>query len=107
MSSNPPQPRSPLAHFMSAARGGAPDSPAGVVISEQPYLGHLNLRGDPADGAFMAAVQGVLGFAPPTTPNTVSSGEGLLALWLGPRRMADSNPPRTSSPHSPTRSTKP
>ena len=75
--------RSPLAGFFAAA---APDSAdgAGVVISERPFLGHLNLRGDPADTAFTSAAESVLGLALPTKPNTTAESGDLLALWLGP-----------------------
>ncbi len=84
MSSNTARRQSPLAAFMSRAEDDEAVGPAGVVISERPYLGHLNLRGDPADGEFMGAVERTLGFALPAAPNTVFCGEEVLALWLGP-----------------------
>lgn len=44
----------------------------------------LNLRGDPGEPAFMAAVAGVLGVALPVTANTWVQGRQCMALWLGP-----------------------
>lgn len=75
---------SPLDHFMKTTGSAVPVVQAGVVISERPFLGHLNLRGNPADRAFMEGVERALGFALPVEPNTVSIGDGLRALWLGP-----------------------
>lgn len=45
---------------------------------------HVNLRGSPSDGEFLAAVRGVLGFELPRVANTVASGGGHVAYWLGP-----------------------
>lgn len=47
-------------------------------------LGHINLRGDPADASFTRCVRTVLGFDLPSVPNTVSEGEDLVAYWLAP-----------------------
>ncbi len=44
----------------------------------------VDLRGDPGDAAFAAAVAGVTGTAPPGTPNTVAAGGVASLLWLGP-----------------------
>ena len=45
---------------------------------------HLNLRGDPRDVAFLAAVQRVLGIALPLAANTTSQSDSHVAYWLGP-----------------------
>lgn len=45
---------------------------------------HVNLRGDPADAAFAAAVAGVLGFELPRAANTTAAGGSHVAYWLGP-----------------------
>lgn len=60
--------------------------PMGVHLCELPFLGQVNLRGDPQDQLFLAATRDVLKFHLPTAPNTVSSasGSGVSALWLGP-----------------------
>ena len=84
MSTDPAGRMSPLDHYVKTTGGAAPGGGAGVVVSERPFLGHLNLRGATSDRAFMGAVEGALGFALPVKPNTVASGDGLLALWLGP-----------------------
>ena len=84
--------QSPLTSFFAAAAGDPTDR-AGVVISELPFLGHLNLRGDPGDGSFTSAAAGVLGFGLPTEPNTAVGEGGLLALWLGPDEWLVVTPP--------------
>lgn len=63
---------------------GARESGAGIVATERPFLGHINLRGDAADARFAAAVEHVLGVALPTTPNTIATGREGVVYWLGP-----------------------
>ncbi len=75
---------SPLCHYAKTAGGAVPGGSAGVVISGRPFLGHLNLRGNSSDPAFMAGVEHALGIGLPVDPNTVSDGDGKQALWLGP-----------------------
>ena len=84
--------QSPLSAFFATAADDPADG-AAVVISERPFLGHLNLRGDPGDGGFTSAAAGVLGFALPTEPNTTVGEGGLLALWLGPDEWLVVTPP--------------
>ena len=91
MSTDAPGRRSPLSGFF-AAESDASDG-AGVVISERPFLGHLNLRGDPADPAFTSAAETVLGLALPAEPNTTAEAGGLLAMWLGPDEWLIVTPP--------------
>ena len=57
---------------------------ADVRLAEKLLPAAVNLRGDREDPAFVAAVQSVLGVAPPAEPNTAVKGEGLDLLWLGP-----------------------
>lgn len=73
---------SPLVRFATPTRAAA--SGAGIHARERAFLTHVNLRGDPRDDAFMAGVRGVLGVALPIEPNTVSTGTGCVACWLGP-----------------------
>ena len=84
--------QSPLRSFFAMAADDPSDG-AAVVISERPFLGHLNLRGDPVDGGFTCAAAGVLGFRLPTEPNTTGGKGGLLALWLGPDEWLVVTPP--------------
>ena len=84
--------QSPLSAFFATAADDPADG-AAVVITERPFLGHLNLRGDPGDGRFTSAAAGVLGFALPTKPNTTVGEGGLLALWLGPDEWLVVTPP--------------
>jgi sarcosine oxidase subunit gamma len=57
---------------------------ARVTLAERAALGHLNLRGDPADARFTVAVAQVFGTSLPTAPNTVAAGPRGIAYWLGP-----------------------
>ena len=84
--------QSPLSAFFATAAGDAADG-AAVGISERPFLGHLNLRGDPGNGGFTGPAAGVLGFRLPAEPNTTAGEGGLLALWLGPDEWLVVTPP--------------
>ena len=84
--------QSPLSGFFATAADDPADG-AAVVISERPFLGHLDLRGDPGDGGFTSAAEAVLGFGLPTEPNTTAGKGGLLALWLGPDEWLVVTPP--------------
>lgn len=75
---------SPLVERLTAERKAASPADAGVTLRERPFLGYLNLRGDPDDGAFLEAAEGALGIGLPVEPNTVRDGERGRALWLGP-----------------------
>lgn len=66
-----------LGRFASAANGQ-------LRITELGHLGYVNLRGDPADAAFLASVRTVLSVDLPVAPNTVAEGGVHVALWLGP-----------------------
>ncbi|HKX10729.1 MAG TPA: sarcosine oxidase subunit gamma family protein [Stellaceae bacterium] len=61
-----------------------------TALRELPPLRLINLRGG-AD-AFGSAVQGVLGVAPPTEPNTVASSGDVSLLWLGPNEWLATAP---------------
>ena len=89
--------QSPLSSFFATAADDPADG-AAVVISERPFLGHLDLRGDPGDGSFTSAAAGVLGFGLPTEPNTTGGKGGLLALWLGPDEWLVVTPPDAQAP---------
>jgi len=71
---------SPLHHHVAHTNA----SDAGVVMSEDKFRGHLNLRGNPLDADFMAAAAAVLGFVLPTKPNTSARAAGKVAYWLCP-----------------------
>ena len=79
-----PARESPLAHLDRTARGMADAGAAGVLLCERPFRGQINLRGDPDDLRFRAALETALGIAPPFEPNTSTAGHGLVVLWLGP-----------------------
>ena len=75
---------SPLNHFLetSASRGSL--EPPGVCFGERPFLGYLNLRGDPKAHSWLDATQQVLGVGLPLEPNTVALGPVGPILWFGP-----------------------
>src|SRR5262249_37145357 len=75
--------RSPLAHKGLAARAAEAPADAGVILGESPHRCQINLRGNPEDSAFTAAVAGVTGTALPPA-NRVASAGNLAILWLGP-----------------------
>jgi sarcosine oxidase, subunit gamma len=58
--------------------------PRGVRLGERQDLGKIDLRGDPHDRAFMAAVGRVLDLLLPTEPCTSAVKAQIGALWLGP-----------------------
>ncbi|WP_158772708.1 sarcosine oxidase subunit gamma [Cobetia sp. L2A1] len=73
--------RSPLAHLFTARA----DSEAGVVLEEKAFLGHLTLRGDPAQAGFAEAVETALGVALPLSPSTLNLNDaGVSVQWLAP-----------------------
>lgn len=75
---------SPLVQFLAEHEGRSQPGDAGVYLSERPFLGHLNLQGDPDDAAFLEAVGEVVGTSLPVEPNTVAESDHVTALWLGP-----------------------
>jgi sarcosine oxidase, subunit gamma len=76
--------QSALDHLGLAGRTTAEDSGAAVRLAEKPMPAAVNLRGDAKDAAFAEAVRQTLGLDLPTTPNTVTTGDALDLLWLGP-----------------------
>jgi sarcosine oxidase subunit gamma len=55
-----------------------------VRLGEGQGLGKIDLRGDPHDRAFMAAVGRVLDLLLPSEPCTSAAKAQIAALWLGP-----------------------
>lgn len=73
--------RSPLAHLFTVRD----DGDAGIVLQEKAFLGHLTLRGDPAQPGFAEGVEAALGLALPLTPATLHQNEGGRSIqWLSP-----------------------
>ncbi|MDE2869800.1 MAG: sarcosine oxidase subunit gamma [Chloroflexota bacterium] len=71
--------RSPLGEIQSAES----PPPDGQLV-ERPFLTHLNLRLHPDDAEALAAVHQVIGVQLPLTPNTITAGGDVTAIWLGP-----------------------
>lgn len=75
------QSQSPMVHIDLSQINTDPDV---LSVSEEAYLGHINLRGASDNTSFMSAAQGVLGITLPTEFNTFVRTEKLTALWYGP-----------------------
>lgn len=57
----------------------------GVRLQERAFLGHINLRCDPADAELTGAIERALECSLPRKPNTFQwASAGLKVLWLGP-----------------------
>lgn len=63
---------------------GLPTPRGGVEMTERPYVGKVNLRGNPDDREFRSSAQKQLGLELPLVPNTWRSREDYTAYWLGP-----------------------
>ncbi|HEX5078735.1 MAG TPA: sarcosine oxidase subunit gamma family protein [Geminicoccaceae bacterium] len=72
--------------------------PRGIRLAER-RLGKIELRGDPADRAFMAAVGRTLDLLLPGEPNTTAGRGELAALWLGPDAWLLTSPPPQVAGH--------
>lgn len=75
---------SPLARFNLKTGSESAAGNEQIQVWERTFLGHINLRGDPADARFLAAAESVLGFELPLQANTVSGVQETSAFWLGP-----------------------
>lgn len=75
---------SPLVERVTPERKAASPADAGLVLRERPFLGCVNLRGNPDDTNFTDAVEGVLGVALPREPNTVVDHGDTTVFWLAP-----------------------
>jgi sarcosine oxidase, subunit gamma len=64
----------------------------GVRLGER-RLGKIELRGDPGDRTFMAAVGRALDLLLPGEPNSTAARAALTALWLGPDAWLLTCPP--------------
>jgi sarcosine oxidase, subunit gamma len=82
--SDPIRKESPLAARLTHRSVTERAQGADVMMSERPFLGHINLRGDPSDAGFVDAVWGALGCGVPRLPNTFVDGGSTRVLWLGP-----------------------
>lgn len=56
----------------------------GIVLEERAHVGKINLRGNPGDPEFLAAVERALGTVLPLGANTTSVSEQYTCFWLGP-----------------------
>jgi sarcosine oxidase subunit gamma len=70
----------------------------GVRLCER-RLGKIELRGDPDDRSFMAAVGRTLDVLLPGEPNTTAARGDLTALWLGPDAWLLTCPPDEAASH--------
>jgi len=85
-----PKREGPLARSGAASWQAPGDA---VMLQERPFLGTLNLRGDPRDPAFLEVAGKVLGTALPLESNTTAGHQELAAFWLGPDEWLLVTPP--------------
>lgn len=78
------QPKSPLSVFFNGARNASRLPSPGVELSERPFLGYLNLRGEIEAPQFLQAVERSLGIGIPVRANTFVENDRVTILWLGP-----------------------
>jgi len=76
--------QSPLAPILGAGPRALQVDGHAVALGECPLMDMLNLRGNPQDAAFTAAVAAVTSLALPLQANTATLGAGRTMLWLGP-----------------------
>ena len=76
--------QSPLAPILGAGPRTLQVDGHAVALGECPLMDMLNLRGNPQDAAFTAAVASVVGLALPLQANTAAQSAGRTLLWLGP-----------------------
>ena len=76
--------QSPLAPILGAGPRALQVDGHAVALGECPLMDMLNLRGNPQDAAFTAAVAAVTGLVLPLQANTATLGAGRTMLWLGP-----------------------
>src|SRR5512132_4365451 len=58
---------------------------AAVTLCDVRLAQAWNVRGDPANAAFLQQARASFGMALPTQPNTTAANGGQALLWLGPR----------------------
>ncbi len=73
----------PLADW-SARFAAAGDADGRFAIREVPFAAQVNLRGNPADAAFVKRARATLGCDLPIAANTWNAGDASSVLWLGP-----------------------
>jgi len=79
-----PDRESPLAISLGAISTLTSSDESGVLISEKPFWGYINLRADVSDYQALQNAGDVLGVEIPTTPNTATDNGDVSVLWLGP-----------------------
>ena len=67
-----------------AKLSGNPSENCGVTLREAKLLGHLNLRGNANDDAFLNGVKQALGLNLPTAPCSSAQNDKALVMWLSP-----------------------
>ncbi|MHC8943955.1 sarcosine oxidase subunit gamma [Advenella incenata] len=76
--------QTPLAGLTDGAGAFEHGSPECVTLLEVPFVELINLRGDPEDADFTAAIQNTIGIILPTDPNTTAENDHYCVMWLSP-----------------------
>lgn len=74
----------PLADFMESAGATRVVAPC-VEVTIEPFLAHVNIRGNPADSGFREALRSALGQEPPTAGRVSRARHAIY--WLGPEEF--------------------
>ncbi len=76
--------QTPLAGLTGGADALEHGSPDCVTLREVPFAELVNLRGDPENADFTAAIQNTIGIILPTEPNTTAESDHYCVMWLSP-----------------------
>ncbi|HBP31840.1 MAG: sarcosine oxidase subunit gamma [Advenella sp.] len=76
--------QTPLAGLTGGASAFEHGSPERVALIEVPFVKLVNLRGDPENTDFTAALQNTIGIILPTEPNTTAESDHYCVMWLSP-----------------------
>ncbi len=76
--------QTPLAGLTGGASAFEHGSIERVTLREVPFAELINLRGDPKNADFAAAIQNTSGIILPTEPNTTAENDHYCAMWLSP-----------------------
>ena len=82
--SNESRQQTPLAGLTGGTDTLKHGSPAYVTLLEVPFAQLINLRGDPGNADFTAAIQTTIGIILPTEPNTTAESDHYCVMWLSP-----------------------
>ncbi len=75
---------SPLSELNLPAPVAEAEDQRAVTVCERPFQSIVDVRGDPENPSFVAAVRSALGIDLPASANSSASNDDITILWLGP-----------------------